>query len=64
MDLKSFRYLGQHDRVAYAVAAGKYDAGALSETVLNRYEMSSRRRVICKFPAPQKVWLARESIED
>ena len=63
-DLKNHSYLGRHDRVAYAVAAGRYDAGALRDTVLKRYEAGAHLKVIGRFPVPHKVWIAWEGIDD
>jgi len=63
-DLKDFSYLGRHDRVAYGVAAGNYDAGVLREHVLRKYAISDQIRVIHRFPVPNKVWIAREGLDD
>lgn len=63
-DLKGYSYLGRHDRVAYVVAAGNYDAGALRESVLRKYDIAKQVRVIHSFPVPHKVWIAREDMED
>ncbi len=64
IDLKRYRYLGRHDRVVYAVAAGNYDAGVLRDTVLRKYDIADQVRVIDSFPVPNKVWIAKEDIDD
>lgn len=35
-DLKSFNYLGRHDKVALAVAVGNYDAGVVKENTFKK----------------------------
>lgn len=62
-DLKSFSYLGRHDRVAYAVAAGNYDAGVLRSGVLDDKEISGKLRVVGRFKVPRNVWVAREGLD-
>lgn len=64
VDLGSYSYLGRHDRVVYAVAAGNYDAGVLRDTVLQKYDIAEQVRVIGSFPVPHKVWIARQDIDD
>lgn len=62
--LAGYTYLGRHDRVAYAVAAGQYDAGVVRSDVLARYPVPGRLRVIGRFAAPPKVWVATGELDD
>jgi len=62
-DLASYSYLGRHDRLAYLVAAGSYDAGVLPKSALNGDQIAGELRVIGEYAAPQKVWVAREGME-
>ena len=62
--LKGFSYLGRHDKVAFAVAAGNYDAGVLRSTVLERSGLDKTLRSIMRFRVPEKVWVARQGLAD
>ena len=62
-DLAGFSYLGRHDRVAHAVARGNYDAGALSESVLDEYAGTRPLRVIGRFESAPKLWVARPGMD-
>jgi len=64
VDLKTYRYLGRHDRVAFAVEAGKYDAGVVRDSVFAKSPVADRLRIIGRFPAPNTVWVARSTMED
>lgn len=61
-DLAGFSYLGRHDRVAHAVARGKYDAGAMRESALLDYAGPKPLRVIGRFPSSHKLWAARPGL--
>jgi phosphonate transport system substrate-binding protein len=62
-DLKSFSYLGRHDRVGEAVASGQFDAGALEETVFKQLVQGGAKiRVIATFPNATKSWAARPGL--
>ncbi len=63
-DLQGYSYLGRHDRVAYAVVAGNYDAGVLRADVLSEDGLASKLRVIGRFSVPGRVWVAREGLDD
>lgn len=58
-DLRDYAYLGRHDLVAEAVGSGKYDAGVLSEALLDAYRVGHKLRVVHSFPIPPKAWVAR-----
>lgn len=58
-DLESFDYLGRHDKVGAAVAAGKYDAGALKESTFKKLvKKGSKLREIARFKNVTKPWIA------
>jgi phosphonate transport system substrate-binding protein len=62
-DLKSFSYLGRHDRVGEAVASGQFDAGALEETVFKQLVQGGAKiRAIATFPNATKTWVARPGL--
>lgn len=59
-DLGSFKYLDRHDRVAAAVAAGQFDAGALESTVFDKSVQSGAPlRAIATLRDATKPWVAR-----
>ena len=58
-DLNRYHYLGRHDLVGLAVAAGQYDAGALKENTFNRLlEQGQPLRVLATFDNVTKPWVA------
>ena len=61
-DLAGFSYLGRHDKVAFAVAAGNYDAGALRSTVFESSGLGDKVRTIMRFSIPGKLWIARQGL--
>jgi phosphonate transport system substrate-binding protein len=63
-DLKGHVFLGRHDRVAAAVAAGNYDAGVLRSTVLEKAPSAGLLRVIERFEVPEKLWVTRQGLPD
>ncbi len=62
-DLAAYDYLGRHDKVGAAVAAGQYDAGALKGNPFDKQVKSGTplRRII-SFPTPSKPWLVRSGM--
>lgn len=63
-DLKSFAYLGRHDRVAAAVATGQFDAGALEETIFAKLAKESLSiRAIASYRDLTKAWVARVGLD-
>lgn len=59
-DLAGYEYLGRHDKVGYAVALRKFDAGALKEGTFKKLVASGQPlRVLAKFPNVTKPWVAR-----
>ncbi|MDM8522265.1 phosphate/phosphite/phosphonate ABC transporter substrate-binding protein [Desulfococcaceae bacterium HSG8] len=63
-DLKSYKYLGRHDKVALAVAAGNYDAGVVKENTYKKYAESKGLRKIGEFLNVTKPWVVRENFDD
>lgn len=62
--LRDFTYLGRHDKVAFAVAAGNYDAGVLRSTVLDKSGLDSKLKSLMRFSVPEKLWVARQGLEN
>ncbi|MBT3340343.1 MAG: PhnD/SsuA/transferrin family substrate-binding protein [Planctomycetes bacterium] len=59
-DLGSWSYLGRHDMVGTAVAAGDFDAGALKEATFRKLvDKGLRLRELARFPNVTKPWVAR-----
>ena len=64
-DLASYRYLGRHDRVGYAVANGEFDAGALKESTFRKLKKNGvSLRSIASFQNITKPWIARSGLDD
>ncbi|OOZ36170.1 hypothetical protein BOW51_08395 [Solemya velesiana gill symbiont] len=61
-DLGGHNYLGRHDKVAFAVASGQYQAGATNENTFNKYASSKGLRKIAEFPCVTKPWIARQGL--
>jgi phosphonate transport system substrate-binding protein len=58
--LKSYQYLERHDRVAAAVAAGQFDAGALEETIFRKLvDGGLPLRPLASYRDVTKAWVAR-----
>lgn len=63
-DLKSYQYLGRHDRVATAVASGQFDAGALEETIFNKLRSQGLAlRPLASYRDVTKAWVARVGLD-
>jgi len=64
-DLATFDYLGRHDAVGAAVAAGRYDAGALKESTFNKLRNKGvSLREIARFPNVTKPWVAKAELDN
>ena len=62
-DLKSFKYLGRHDRVGTSVGLKQFDAGALKESTFNKLVAGGTPiRSIASFLNVTKPWLARSGL--
>ena len=62
-DLEEHVYLGRHDKVAFAVASGIYDAGATNENTFHKYAASKGLRKIAEYPCVTKPWVAHQSMD-
>jgi phosphonate transport system substrate-binding protein len=63
-DLAAYDYLGRHDKVGAAVAAGSYDAGALKESTFNKLKKQGKPlRSLATFPNVTKPWIARDGLD-
>ena len=63
-DLAGYAYLGRHDKVALAVAAGNYDAGVVKENTYQKYAASKGLREIARFPNVTKPWVVRAGFDE
>ena len=63
-DLEKYAYLGRHDKVGAAVAAGEFDAGALNEKTFDKLVAAGEPlRELARFPNVTKPWIASSSID-
>ncbi|MDD4928252.1 MAG: PhnD/SsuA/transferrin family substrate-binding protein [Gallionella sp.] len=62
-DLADYEFVGRHDKVAFAVSAGNYDAGAANETTLEKYGSSKGLRKLAAYPSPTHAWVGRAGLE-
>lgn len=63
-DLAGYSYLGRHDKVAFALAAGKYDAGSTNENTYVKYAERKGLRKVLAFPCVTKPWVARAGLNE
>ena len=61
-DLAEYSFVGRHDKVALAVAAGDYDAGACNDTTLEKYAQAKGLRKLVSFSSPTHAWVARAGL--
>lgn len=62
-ELKSFKYLGRHDKVALAVVNGDFDVGVVKEDTFKKYQDRGLKSIY-KFENVTKPWLVRENLPD
>lgn len=63
-DLAAYDYLDRHDKVGYAVAQGKYDAGALKESTFKKLvKKGLPLREFASFDNVTKPWVARAGLD-
>ncbi len=62
-DLAAYDYLDRHDKVFKVISLGLYDAGAVKETTLTRYNNKKRVRILHSFKNVTKPWLARAGLD-
>ena len=63
-DLKQYAYLGRHDKVALAVASGKYDGGVVKENTFEKYAEEKELKKIFTFPNVTKPWVVRAGLNE
>ncbi|MGO8913315.1 MAG: PhnD/SsuA/transferrin family substrate-binding protein, partial [Bradyrhizobium sp.] len=57
-------YLNRHDRVAYAVSTGQFDAGALEGTIFHKLaDQGLQIRQLASFQNVTKPWVARAGLD-
>lgn len=62
-DLASFEYLGRHDKVVFAVASGRFDAGGTNDNTYQKYAEAKNLRVLVRYPSPTHAWVARTKLD-
>lgn len=62
-DLASFEYLGRHDKVVFAVASGRFDAGGTNVNTFMKYAESKHLRELVRYPSPTHAWVARNRLD-
>jgi phosphonate transport system substrate-binding protein len=62
-ELKSFKYLGRHDKVALAVVNELYDAGVVKEKTFNKYKDRGLKSIHI-FDNVTKPWVVKENMSD
>jgi len=63
-DLKSYKYLGRHDKVGRAVGSKLVDAGALEETTFNKLVRAGVPiRAVAKMRNSTRPWVARAGLD-
>lgn len=61
--LKSFDYLGRHDRVAHSVDRGNHDAGALKEGTYKKLKKKGLKlRTLATIPLINRPWVASTNL--
>jgi phosphonate transport system substrate-binding protein len=63
-DLERYEYLGRHDKVALAVAAGNYDAGVVKENTYKKFAASRGLKQIGRFANVTKPWVVRAGFDE
>lgn len=61
--LKSYKYLGRHDKVALAVVNGDFDAGVVKESTFKKYKDRGLKSFY-KFDNVTKPWLVKEGFPE
>ncbi len=64
-DLAAYDYLGRHDKVGWAVATGRFDAGALKEPTFRKLvQAGAPLQVLATFPNVTKPWVAASRLDE
>lgn len=61
--LASYEYLGRHDKVVFAVASGRFDAGATNINTFMKYADAKNLRELVRYPSPTHAWAARDKLD-
>lgn len=62
-DLAGFEYLGRHDKVALAVAANTFEAGATNERTIEKYAGRGLRK-LHTFVVPTQPWVVNAKMDE
>lgn len=62
-DLKSFEFLGRHDKVLTSVLHGDHHAGALKESTYKKSKHKDEFKVLATFDNVTKPWIARADLD-
>lgn len=60
--LASYEYLGRHDKVVFAVASGRFDAGATNINTFMKYAEAKNLRELVRYPSPTHAWAAHDKL--
>jgi phosphonate transport system substrate-binding protein len=61
-DFAEYKYLGRHDKVAFAVGTGAFDAGASNEISYGKYTATKKLRAILSFQGRTHAWAAHSKL--
>lgn len=61
--LASYEYLGRHDKVVFAVASGRFDAGATNINTFMKYAEAKNLRELVRYPSPTHAWAAHDKLD-
>lgn len=59
----TFDFLGRHDKVATAVALGRFDAGSCKMSTFKRTNSNNQLRVLTEFDNVTKPWVAKSTMQ-
>lgn len=62
-NLASYEFLGRHDKVLFAVASGRFDAGATNVNTFTKYADAKNLRELVRYPSPTHAWTARSKLD-
>ena len=63
-ELKNWKFLGRHDKVAMSVLTGNYDAGFIKGSIYRKYDKKQKLRVITRAQIPNKPWIASSKLDE
>lgn len=61
--LGAYEYLGRHDKVVFAVASGRFDAGAANVNTFIKYAEGKNLRELARYPSPTHAWVSRSKLD-